>query len=281
MKHLACLLLFIMSCGGCRRAETVHVITGEAMGTSYRIKHVGELKKDPGFDTMLARLDADLSTWREDSWVARFNRAAVGERMEMPESVADLVCLSQNIHRRTGGCFDPAIGSLIRLWGFGAWEREWKGEPTPRQIDGALQASGMRHLNIEGNMLSKTREGLMLDFSGIAKGYAVDLMSRRLHETGHRNFLIEFGGDLICQGKAPGKDGWTVDGPALKEPVLLQNQAMATSGSEHHFRNGVCHIIDPRNGRPLPTGPPSFAIAETCAEADAMATATHVAKAGK
>ena len=279
MKRLACLLLFALLCAGCRRNETIHVITGEAMGTSYRIKIVGVLKEDPKFDTLLARLDADLSTWREDSWVSRFNRAKAGESMEMPESVAELIRMSRDIHRQTKGCFDPAIGALIRLWGFGAWERTWQGDPTPQQVDAARQAGSMRNLTIHGSRLAKVHDGLMLDFSGIAKGYAVDLMARRLHELGHQDFLIEFGGDLIAQGKAPGKEGWLVDGPALNEPMLLQNQAVATSGSEHHFRNGLCHIIDPQNGRPVATGPPSSAIATTCAEADALATARHVEKA--
>ncbi len=281
MKPLIRLIVLCVLCSGCRKSDDIQVLTGEAMGTSYRIKLVGGLNGDPGFGALLAQLDADLSTWRDDSWVSRFNRAAAGERMEMPDSVAELMHLSRELQHRSEGRFDPAIGTLIRLWGFGAWTREWRGEPTPEQIDAALQASGMRHLVIDGRMLSKTREGLMLDFSAIAKGYAVDLMARRLEAMGHRDFLIEFGGDLICKGKAPGKDGWTIDGPALKQPVVLNNQAMATSGSDHHFRNGYGHIIDPRSGKPVPVGPPDFAIASTCAEADAMATARSVANAGK
>ena len=275
MKGLGWLVLIVMLVTSCRRSEQVGVITGEAMGTTYRIKYVGEID-DPGLDELLQQLDVELSTWRDDSWVAAFNRAGVGEAMEMPDSVVELIEISRRIHQQTDGRFDPAIGALIRVWGFGAWKKDWGGEPTPEAVAAARRASGIEHLHIDGRMLSKTRAGLMLDFSGIAKGYAVDRMAARLREAGCRNFVIEFGGDLIACGNAPGKHGWTVDGPSLKEPRQLSDEALATSGSEHHFRKGMSHVIDPASGVPVSVGPPVYAIAGTCAEADALATARLV-----
>jgi len=262
---------------GCDGHERVHILTGEAMDTSYRIKTVGRVgDAKPAINELLARLDRDLSTWRDDSWVAAFNRAPAGTEMEMPESVAELMELSRRYHDQTGGRFDPTIGALIRIWGFGSWRGGWPGEPSDAELAMARAACGFGNLDIAGKRITKHNDGLMLDFSAIAKGYAVDRMGDILRAAGCRDFIIEFGGDILAAGNAPGKRGWTVAGPSLDEPVTIINMAIATSGSEHQHRNGLSHVIDPLSGRPLAVGPPVSATAATCAEADALATARLV-----
>jgi len=277
MKSAYLTAFAVLALAGCEKKDRVGILTGEAMGTSYRIKHVGRVgDAGPAITAMLARLDRDLSTWRDDSWVSEFNRAPAGVSFEMPPTVAELMDLSKTHHDLTDGRFDPAIGALIRLWGFGAWRSEWRGDPTDEELAMAREASGFSKLRVEGTQITKLHGGLMLDFSGIAKGYAVDRMGDILREAGCGNFVVEFGGDLLAIGNAPGKQGWTIAGPALERPVSLHNQAMASSGSEHNFRGGQSHVIDPRAGRPLALGPPVFATAPTCAEADALATARLV-----
>lgn len=274
------LAIAVLLVAGCERSQSISIITGEAMGTTYRIKYVGEIGR-LNFDKLVKQLDADLSTWRDDSWVARFNRAPVHQPMDMPESVRDLVVLSQRLHAETEGRFDPAIGALIQAWGFGAWRSEFRSDPTEEQIEAARKASGLHRLTVENDKLKKTRDDLMLDFSAIAKGYAVDRMADELLAADCENFIIEFGGDLLAQGHAPGKTGWTVDGPALERPVTLINEAIATSGSQHQSRGGMSHVINPLLGRPVSVGIAASARAPTCAEADALATARLIEAAGK
>jgi thiamine biosynthesis lipoprotein len=278
MKGVVWPVITALALANCDRGERVGILTGEAMGTTYRIKAVG-IAEDckPAIHGMLAKLDRDLSTWREDSWVAAFNRAPAGTVMEMPDSVAELMELSRRYHMRTEGRFDPTIGALIRVWGFGAWRGEWKGGPTEEEIEAAREACGFRHVHIDGKRIAKLHSGLMLDFSAIAKGYAVDRMGGILRDIGCENHIIEFGGDILAAGNAPEKTGWTVAGPTLDEPVSLHNEAIATSGSEHQFRGGLSHVIDPLSGRPLSVGEPAAGMAKTCAEADALATANLVA----
>lgn len=262
---------------GCSDPPQVELHTGEGFGTSYRIKTVGRVDFDRlDLDQILADLDRDLSTWRDDSWVAQFNRAPAGTDMTMPESVAILLGLSRRYHDQTDGRFDPTTGALIRAWGFGAWTDEWRGEPSDEELAAALDASGFRHLHIEGGQVTKLHDGLMLDFSAIAKGHAVDLIGAMLRDAGCHDFIIEFGGDVLAAGNAPGRHGWRVLSSALDEPVTLKNEAIATSGSEHRYRGDHSHILDPRSGRPIPVGPPASAIAPTCAEADALATALAI-----
>ncbi|MFZ9937926.1 MAG: FAD:protein FMN transferase [Luteolibacter sp.] len=278
MKAILLPVLAALSLTACDRGDRVTILTGEAMGTTYRIKASGRVGEvEDAIHRMLQGLDQDLSTWRDDSWVSAFNRAPAGTVMEMPQSVAELMVLSRKYHEQTNGRFDPTIGALIRLWGFGAWRGEWRGEPTAAEIEAARAACGFHHLPIHGNSVTKLHGGLMLDFSAIAKGYAVDRMSGLLRDAGCENHVIEFGGDVLASGHAPGKHGWTVAGRALGKPMLLHNAAIATSGSDHQFRGGRSHVIDPRSGRPLAVGAPAAATAATCAEADALATAALVA----
>jgi len=277
MKTTTLSLFSIVALGSCNQSNHVEIITGEAMGTTYRIKIVGHAKNiTPTIEKLLAQLDQDLSTWRDDSWVSNFNRAPAGSSFEMPPSVAELLAISKLYSNQTDGLFDPTIGGLIRLWGFGAWRSEWHRNPSDTEISAAREASGFNNLHIEGSQLTKRHSDLMLDFSGIAKGYAVDRIADILQTAGYEDFIIEFGGDLLATGNAPGKQGWTVDGPALNNPINLRNKAIATSGSEHQSRDQLSHVIDPRNGHPVTVGPPVSASATTCAEADALATALLV-----
>ncbi len=280
MKATAWPVLAALALANCDRGERVTILTGEAMGTTYRIKAVGTVgEAETSIHNMLLGLDRDLSTWRDDSWVAAFNRKPAGTVMEMPDSVMELMKLSRRYHQQTEGRFDPTIGALIRVWGFGAWRGEWRGEPTAEEIESARAACGFHHLHLDGNTITKRHGGLMLDFSAIAKGYAVDRMGGILRGAGCEHHIIEFGGDVLASGHAPGKSGWTVAGPALEKPITLSDEAIASSGSEHQFRGGHSHVIDPRSGRPLAVGAPAAARAMTCAEADALATAELVASA--
>ncbi|MFU8893394.1 MAG: FAD:protein FMN transferase [Luteolibacter sp.] len=275
---LAALIAFWMA--GCKSGDRTHVATGEAMGTTYRIKTVQKADSAmPTIHAMLDRLDRELSTWRSDSWVAEFNAAPAGTTMIMPDAVLDLLERSREYQAETEGRFDPTIGALIRVWGFGAWKRDWAGEPTEQAVAAAREASGFGNLQIEGGRITKLHDGLMLDFSAIAKGHAVDLMAAILRDAGCTDFIIEFGGDILAHGNRPGGSGWTVGGPALDEPVSLHNEAMATSGSEFNFRGGQSHVIDPNRGQPVPVGRPVFVVAPTCAKADALATSMMVAEA--
>jgi thiamine biosynthesis lipoprotein len=277
MKAGLLVMAAMLGLSGCGGEDRLEILTGEAMGTTYRIKTVrkADLTK-PAIENMLAKLDRDLSTWRKDSWVAEFNRAPSGAVMEMPESVAVLVDLSMKYHAQTDGRFDPTIGALIRIWGFGAWRSEWRGQPTDDDLATARANCGFQHIKIEGRHITKLNGGLMLDFSGIAKGYAVDRMGDLLRDAGCVDFIIEFGGDILASGNHPGRRGWMVGGPTFTQPITLINEAVAGSGSEHQFHDGLSHIIDPARGHPVPVGPPVSATATTCAEADALATAAGI-----
>ena len=129
---------------------------------------------------------------------------------------------------------------------------------------------------------------MSLDLCGIAKGYAVDCVASLLHEQGHRDYLVEIGGELRGEGEKPDGSPWWV---ALEAPrglndtveaiVALQGLGVATSGDYRRYfeHQGVryAHSIDPRRGQPVANGVLSVTVLHrSCMRADALATALMV-----
>ncbi len=136
--------------------------------------------------------------------------------------------------------------------------------------------------------------GASIDFSGIAKGYAVDRVAAVLHEHGIADFLVEVGGELRGAGIKPDGDPWWV---AVERPpagagtpasaddietlVALHGLSIATSGDYRRAfdAEGVrySHTIDPATGYPVAHGVAAVTVVHAdCMAADAYATALFV-----
>jgi thiamine biosynthesis lipoprotein len=152
------------------------------------------------------------------------------------------------------------------------------------QVSELLRLSAFKSVALENGRLRKLNNG-SIDFSAIAKGYAVDAVSEYLSRIGQENYLIELGGEIYAAGTNQAGVSWRL---GIEEPdfmgrksynvVEINNQALATSGDYRNFieENGhrYSHTIDPKTGYPVERSVASVSvIAATCAEADAWATA--------
>lgn len=227
----------------------------------------------------MARLDAinaEMSHWRQDSVISRFNRAGPGIWVELPADFAAVIDAALDIARRSEGAFDPAIGRIVDLRGFGP-DPAARSEDA-REIEAAWAAAGWHRLRWDRPRLLQPG-GLAIDLSGIAKGYAVDAVAEHLAEHGVGNALVEIGGELVGRGVRPDGDPWWVDledPPGVALPrlrIALHGLAVATSGD---YRRGA-HSIDPRSGRSIDNGVRSVSVLHKSAMlADAWATALTV-----
>lgn len=228
---------------------------------------------------ILARLDKiveEMSHWRPDSLISAYNRAEAGSWHALPPDFDRVVQAAIGIAHRSGGAFDPTIGHLVDLAGFGP-DPERRDEDA-RRIDAARRAAGWERLRYrEGRLLQPG--GIALDLSGIAKGHAVDAVADLLREHAVADALVEIGGELAGRGMRPDGDPWWVDiedPPGIVLPrfrIALHGLAVATSGD---YRRGA-HTIDPRSGRSAITGIRSVSVIHQCAMlADAWATALTV-----
>ncbi|MEO3474289.1 FAD:protein FMN transferase [Roseomonas sp. CAU 1739] len=272
------------------RGLPVQVLDGATMGTSWSVRCVaggdaGRLRAE--IERRLDRVISEMSGWRADSALSRFNRLPAGGTMVLPPGFRGVLECALATAAASGGAFDPTIGPLVDLWGFGAVPTIHEGPPPQGAMAEALGRVGWRQLAIDAAGGLRQPGGVALDLSGIAKGHAVDLVADGLEAAGVTCYLVEIGGELRGRGVKPDGSPWWV---ALERPVpdqapgylvALHDLAVATSGDyrRNFVHGGVTygHTIDPRSGWPI--APDVVAVTvlhRRCMQADALATALAV-----
>ncbi|MGB0445044.1 MAG: FAD:protein FMN transferase [Porticoccaceae bacterium] len=259
------------------------------MGTTYSITVVADqLPPDDlsqQIDRLLSKVDSSMSTYKDESEISRFNRLSVGQTQKISSEFAEVIRISQKIWHQSNGAFDPTIGPLVDLWGFGPVDREGQ-VPSSESIEQVLSNVGFESIVLEDLTLFKLAP-VALDVSAVAKGYAVDLVANHLEMLALPDYLVEIGGEIRVSGTNPDGQPWRI---ALEQPQLfaavdrvieISDSAIATSGDYRNYfeKDGVrySHTIDPRTGMPIRHKLASVSvIAESCAEADAWATALSV-----
>ena len=291
-------LLFALSaCAPPPRAET---LAGRTRGTTYSIriadaalgkKQLAHLQAQ--IDAVLAEVNRQMSTYQPDSEIARFNRAGAHEPLAISPDFQFVARHGLALAEATGGAFDPTVGALVNLWGFGP-DGAISRRPAPEQIEAARQTVGFRHLSLAPDgRLAKDIPGLKLDLSAIAKGFGVDKVAALLREKKVDNFLVEIGGETLAEGHNAEGVPWRVGvqrpdldpagGPALEGVLhLTGGRAVATSGDYQNFFRDEdgriqAHIIDPRTAAPAQHAVASVSVlADDCLTADGLATALVV-----
>jgi thiamine biosynthesis lipoprotein len=270
-------------------------ITGRALGTTYSVKinsrqtNLAPKEIQKLIESRLAEIDRQMSTYRKDSEISRFNSAQSTNWFPISNDFAFVVAEAQHISKLTRGAFDVTVDPLVRLWGFGP-ERRTSFIPGPASIVEARRKVGYLQLQFrtEPPAIRKDLPELSMDLSAIAKGYAVDAVGSKLESLGFTNYLAEIGGELKALGHGSSGAGWRVaiespdeSRPGIQRVLQLHNQSLATSGDYRNYfiANGrrFAHIIDPRTGEPPPSPPASVSvISDTTARADALATGLEV-----
>jgi thiamine biosynthesis lipoprotein len=256
------------------------------MGTGWSLRAVSPpAGVADGVQAALDRVVAQMSQWEPESDLSRFNRAPPGQWRMLPPEFVTVLKAGLDVAAASGGAFDPAMGALSDIWGFGAAPAPLAA-PDDTAIAEALAGKGPIELDAAG--LRARRMGrARLDFSGIAKGFGVDKAAEWLLARGLRHFLLEVGGELRGEGLKPDGQPWWVDIEAPPGVILaplraaLHRLAIATSGDYRRWldvggrRYG--HTLDPRSGRPAENRVRSVTVLHPrCMLADAWATALAV-----
>jgi FAD:protein FMN transferase len=213
--------------------------------------------------------------WNPDSEISQLNRLPAFQKTPLSPELASFLVDVGRLVALTEGRFDPTVEPLQQLW-----KRCLKEGCLPLQQDLAelTEAVGWDKVHVEEALFWKEHSLTALDFSGIAKGYAVDLLIERLQAAGYTSLYVEWGGEIRTTGLHPEGRPWRIGIKGLSL-IDLTDAAIATSGSyAQQWTIGsinYTHIIDPCTQHPLQTPPLSSAsvIAPTCTEADALATA--------
>ena len=271
-------------------------LRGPVMGTTFSLVRVGEVDAPERWanrvEASLEAVNAEMSTYIESSVLSRFNG---GEHpLVVSEAFAEALEVSRAVWTHSDGAFDPTVGPLVRAWGFGPDERP----SQPPEIEDLRALIGFDEIVLTRRedgawMLDKTREGVELDLSAVAKGLAAERLCRELGPEG--SVMVEVGGEVCVRGaSAPGRP-WRlgVERPnekvapgaaGVQRIVALDGDeyaALATSGDYRNYYEvdgkRLSHTIDPRSGRPIEHRLASVSVvASDASSADAWATALNV-----
>lgn len=234
------------------------VRAGRAMGSPLRLTLPGVVE-DPKIDAawhtvrgVFGVADHDLTRFDAASPLSQLNRAS-GSSVPVPRTLARALTAAWRAFRHSGGRFDPRIiGALER-----AGERAGVVlPPSPPRL-----CATDRWLWLDARR-GEAAVAAPVDLGGIGKGLALRWAATALRRAGHRDFLIQAGGDIVAAGIGPAARPWVV---GLSDPtggppstIALRDAALATSstavrrwrGSDGILRH---HLIDPSTLEPAPT----------------------------
>ncbi|MEY3018464.1 MAG: hypothetical protein RL336_1599, partial [Pseudomonadota bacterium] len=280
----------------CQPAPEAYRFNGLIMGTSYNVTVVDlpsglELATvKQGVQAALVAVDAEMSTYKPASGLMQLNAHPVNDARDISAELMQVLQLSKRVYQASQGAFDPTVGALVNAWGFGPREVKADELPSDEEIARLLSSLGYDKLKLSPEQGSATRQSdVFVDLSAVAKGYGVDRAAEWLLARGVANFLVEVGGELRAHGYSPRGDRWVTAitdpdsgvPPSIHRRLVVDGQAVATSGDYYNFFTvdsvRYSHTIDPRTGRPVTHSLASVTVvADSCAEADAFATAIDV-----
>jgi thiamine biosynthesis lipoprotein len=265
---------------------------GKTMGTTYTVK--GCLSKEnPKSDQLVLKIETErvlkrinklMSTYISDSEIMKFNRGPKEKWYIISKETAEVLHIAEKISALSGGAYDVTVGPIVNLWGFGP--KKTKIVPKVEDIKKVLQYVGYKNLLLKMNPLRiiKKHELLQIDLSSIAKGYAVDRVSRALEKQKIHHYMVEIGGEIRTRGINIKGHRWSVgiEAPVsgrrmVQKIIKIDNFSMATSGDYRNYfeESGkrYSHTIDPRTGYPISHNLASVTVlTKNCGEADGFAT---------
>ena len=268
------------------------IFKGEAFGTTYFLKLYvpkwqSSQKIEASIKMQLEHIDKLFSTYRADSELARFNQLDAGVLVAPSDELHFLLDYANDLHLDSEKVWDPSIWPLIKLWGF---DGDSPKKPSEAAIQKTLKDVGFSKLIVkkEGAFYKKIAR-VALDFSSVAKGYAIDSLIEALKPFALRHYFMDIGGEVRVSKKKPDGHVWRVgiqDPRVLSQTplmrVFLSDKALATSGDYQDYfvdetGQKYTHIINPITGYPVRSKIASVSvIAPKAYQADGLATALFV-----
>lgn len=287
------LLATVVLHAGQEPGVALHRRARKLMGTLFevRIYHSDPRRAAAAAEAALdemQRVDELLSTHRPDSELSLVNREASARAVRVSEPLFDFLQLCEKYVVETGGTFDPAVGPLVRAWGF-LGGGNGPARPPEGEIESAAARSGFDKVRLDDvrRTVYYSIAGVEIDPGGIGKGHAVDRGVAVLRRLEVDSALVSAGGSTIyALGAPPGRSGWkvAVASPLSLEPairhVVLRDKAVSTSGVAYKFAAGggrrYSHIFDPRSGRPVEGMCQVSVMAPSATGSDALSKAAFI-----
>ena len=268
--------------------EKRHVFSGmPVMGTEAKLILWGDEREANNARNEMLEIYDDinnsLSLYKDDSEINIINKNAHKKPMVCSDLLWENLVLAKEMYEITDGHFDVTVGPLMNLWGFYAKKGE---APNEQEINKVMEITGFNKviLDEQKQTVFFKVEGMVLDFGGITKGYAVDRVVKMLANRNYDRGLVDLGGNIrVLQNSPPDRDFYPL---GIRDPrdvnqqitrVDLLNNSISTSGNYERYvvYNDVRypHIINPNTGRPQMGVDSVSVLASEAVYADALSTA--------
>ncbi len=240
-----------------------------AMGTwvtvTLALHRMRQLEAEAAIDEvekLMVRFGQDGWAWGPGA-LAEFNRRlAAGETPEIPSTLQPLFLRAWDLHRRSGGRFEPRIASLVRLWGFDDHTR-LRSEPPPAAEIARALADLHAAPPWDGGPAYGPAPGIGWDLGAIGKGWIVERSLDVLGTRGLHGASVDAGGNVAVRG-ARGDRAWRIGirdprSPAATVRLLgkleARDEAVITHADDQRFfEHGgkrYAHVLDPATGWPV------------------------------
>lgn len=235
----------------------------------------------------IQRIEALMTTWREDSEISKINAAAGKEPVVVGAETLQVIQESIHTSEISEGTFDITFETLHGLWKF---DQDLDPHP-PKDADlkAKVKLLGYKHIKVDPakSTVFLDKAGVKISLGGIAKGYGVDKAVAVLEKAGLTSFFVQAGGDLFARGKKPDGSEWSA---GIRDPrgtsekyfalIPLTDHSFSTAGDyERSYMIGAKryhHIIDPRTGYPAAASRSVTVWAPTALLADAIDDAVFI-----
>jgi FAD:protein FMN transferase len=277
------LLIFLAACGSKERIDDVfHPMGGIPMRiTAYDVSKSHFQEVFAAIKDRVEALESVLSTYIQGSDLTILNEKGVSD---VSEDTLGVIEQALRLCKNTEGAFDPTVASVIELWTHAGKTGK---APSDEELAHALERVGCNKIETSHSRsrVRLTQPGMRLDLGGIAKGFIAAEAARIMKKRGITRGIVDAGGDVVVfsgKGDEPFRVG--IKHPMNPERVFailtVANGAVVTSGCYERFveigGKRVCHIIDPRSGKPAEGLLSVTVLARDASAADAYATALFV-----
>ena len=232
------------------------------MGTTAHLITVGA--RTHVVDDLVSRLGDLERRWTRfsaTSELSQLNSASGAVTVVEPDTFRLIASAVEGWHR-TKGSYDPTVLASMTAQGYDTSFENIGPAPT---LATTIAAPGCGDIDLmpQSNAV-QLPIGIALDFGGIGKGFAADVLcDETMSSAAASGLCVNIGGDVRVHGEAPTSDGWiiglaaTAVGGNEAKRVALGDGAVCTSRTDLRTWTGPegqrHHLLDPRTGKPTET----------------------------
>ena len=129
------------------------------------------------------------------------------EPVQVDDRIIDLILLSKEWYGLTNGKMNIAMGPVLRIWSAYREDAELNPEnaaiPSMEELEAANLYTDIDKVIVdkENNTIYLEDPEMSLDVGSVAKGYAVELVSKEVQQAGFNSGIISAGGNVRTFGK--------------------------------------------------------------------------------